>query len=51
MGMAATFFNEAEPFEQLYKTPSTEGPMWNLMKFGQAVSEKKTFKDYRILYM
>ena len=32
-------------------TPSTEGPMWNLVKIGQAVSEKKTFKDYEILYM
>ena len=25
--------------------------MWNLMKIGQAVLEKKTFKDYHILYM
>ena len=25
--------------------------MWNLVKIGQAVSEKKTFKDYKILYM
>ena len=25
--------------------------MWNLMKIGQVVSEKKMFKDYTILYM
>ena len=25
--------------------------MKNLVKSGQAVSEKKTFKDYKILYM
>ena len=25
--------------------------MWNLVKFGQAGSEKKTLKDYEILYM
>ena len=25
--------------------------MWNLVKIDQAVSEKKTFKDYDILYM
>ena len=25
--------------------------MWNLVKNGQTVSEKKTFKDYEILYM
>ena len=31
--------------------PSTEGPKCNLMKTGQAVSEKKKFKDYEILYM
>ena len=29
----------------------TESPMWYLAKLGQAVSEKKTFKDYEILYM
>ena len=28
-----------------------EGPKCNLVKTGQAVSEKKTFKDYEILYM
>ena len=50
MGMAAILFNNAEPFEQIDNTPSTEGPMWNLVKIGQAVSEKM-FKDYEILFM
>ena len=39
-----------EPFEQIVTIPSTESPMWNLLKIDQAVSEKK-FKDYTILYM
>ena len=51
MGMAAILFNDAEPFEQIDGTPSTEGPVWNLMKIGRAVSEKKTFTDYQILYI
>ena len=29
----------------------TEGPLEPLVKSGQVVSEKKTFKDYTILYM
>ena len=49
--MAAILFNDAEQFEQIDNTPSTEGPIWFLVKIGQAVSEKKTFKDYEILYM
>ena len=36
-------------FEQIDNTPLMEDPMWNLVKTGQAVSEKKTFKDYMIL--
>ena len=36
-------------FEQIGNTVSTKGPMWNLVKIAQAVSEKKTFKNYRIL--
>ena len=32
--------------KQIDNTHLTEGPMWNLMKIGQAVTEKKTFKDY-----
>ena len=30
---------------------STEGPMRNLVKIAQACSEKRTFKNYTILYM
>ena len=48
MGMAAILFDNAEPFEQIDNTLLTEGPMWNLMKIGQAVSQKKTFKDHEI---
>ena len=44
MGMAVILFNGAQPFEQIVNIPSTEGPMWNLVKIGQAVSEKKMFK-------
>ena len=51
MGMVDILFNDAEQFEQTDNTPSTESPVWNLVKIGQAVSEKKTFKDYDILYM
>ena len=51
IGMAATLFNGAEPFEQIVNILSTEGPMWNLEKTVQVVSEKKTFKDFTILYM
>ena len=51
MGISVISFNDAEPFEQIVSTPSIEGPMWNLVKVGQAVSEKITFKDYTILYM
>ena len=40
-----------ELFEQIGNTLSTEGPMWNLVKIAQGVSEKKTFKNYTILYM
>ena len=43
--------NDPEPFEQTDNMPSTEGPKCNLVKIGQAVSEKKTFKDYETLHM
>ena len=43
MGMAAIWFNCAEPFE-IGNTFLIEGPMWNLVKIAQAVSEKKAFK-------
>ena len=48
MGMVAIFFNDEKQFEHM---PLTKGPMWNLVKTGQGVSEKKTFKYYEILYM
>ena len=52
MGMAAILFNGAKPYEQIVNTPLTDGPMWNLEKMGQAVSEKNTFiKDFLILYL
>ena len=37
--------------EQTVSTPSTEGPMWNLVNIGPVVSEEKTNKEYLILYM
>ena len=40
MSMVAILFNSAELFEQIGNTHSTEGPMQNLVKLGQAVSEK-----------
>ena len=49
MGMAAILLNHVEPFEQIVNIPLT-GLKWNLVKIGQAVSEKM-FKDYMILYM
>ena len=51
MGMTAIVFNNAKPFEQNINILSTEGPMWNLVKIGQVVSEKKTFKDSMLLYL
>ena len=49
--MATILFNDAQPFEQSVKIPSTEGPTWNLVKIGQVVSESKTFKNYMVLYL
>ena len=51
MIMAAIFFNGTEAFQQIVNILLTEGPMWNLVKTVQAVSEEKTFKDFTILYM
>ena len=51
MSMAAVLFSDAEPFEQIVNTPSIKGMMWNLVKISQAISEKKRFIDYEILYM
>ena len=47
--MVSILFNSEEPSEQSINTLSTR-PMWTLVKIGQALSEKKTFKDYMILY-
>ena len=49
MGMAAILFSGAEPFEQIVIS-LTEGPIWNLVKIGQTVSEK-IFLDFSTLYM
>ena len=51
MGMVAILMNGAEPFKQIVNILSTEGPMWSLVKVAEAVSEKKTFENYIILYM
>ena len=51
MGIAAILFNDAEPFEQSVNIPSTEGPMWNLVKIGQVVLEKKTHTGFKVLYL
>ena len=50
MVMAAILFNGVEPFKQIVNTLSTEGPMGNLVKIAQAVSEK-AFENYTILYL
>ena len=51
MGMVSILISSARAFEQIVNIPSTEGPVLNLVKIGQSVSEKKTFKDYMSLYM
>ena len=51
MGKTAILLNGAEPFEQIVNIHLTEGPIWNLMKPVQAVSQKKIFKDFTIFYM
>ena len=51
MGMTTTLFNNPEPFEQNVNIPSTEGLAWNLVKICQVVLEKKTFKDFMVLYL
>ena len=40
MGMVAILFNRAEPFELIVSTLSRKGPIWNLVKIAQTVSEK-----------
>ena len=49
--MVDILFNDAELCEQIDNIPSTESPMWNLVKIGQAALEKKTFEHYDILYI
>ena len=51
MGMAAILFNGTEPFEQIISIDLTEGHMWNLAIIDRVVSEKKTFKEFTILYI
>ena len=51
MGMTAILLNDAEPFEQGVNIHLKEGPMWNLVKIGQVFLEKKTFKDFMVLYL
>ena len=46
--MTVVLLNGAEPFEQIIKTLTTEE---NLVKIARALSEKKTFKTYTILYI
>ena len=43
--MTAILFKDAERFEQTDGMPSAEGSKCNLVRTGQAVSEKKMFKD------
>ena len=44
MGMAAILFNDAEPFEQSVTIPSTEGPMWNLLKLVKWFQKRRRLK-------
>ena len=51
MGMAAILFSGAEPFEQIINILLTEGPRWNLVKIGQAVSEKKRLRFHDLIHV
>ena len=51
MGIAAILFNGPEPFEQIVNILLTEGPMLNVVKTDQAVSEKNTSNRYTVSYM
>ena len=44
--MAAILVSGVELFEQIDNIPSTEGPIWNLVKISPVILEKTTFKDY-----
>ena len=50
MGIAAILFSGAESYEKSVNTPSSEGPMRNLVKVDEIVSET-IFKDLMISYM
>ena len=43
MDMATILFNDAEQFEQINNTPSTDGPVWNHGTTNQAISDKQTY--------
>ena len=45
MPMVDILFSSAKSFEEIDNALLTEGPMWNLVKIGRAVLEKKTLKD------
>ena len=51
MGMAAILFNGAEPFEQIVNTPLKRRSYVKCGENLSIVSDKKTFKNYTILYM
>ena len=46
MRVAVILFNDVKPFEQSVNIPPTERPLWNLVKIGQVVLQKKTFKNF-----
>ena len=50
MGMAAILLNDADLFEQIDITSLTEGPMWHLLKIGQAF-QRRYLKITWFLYM
>ena len=49
--MVAILFNGSELFGQIANILSTDGPIGKQVKIVQAVSEKKMFIDFMILYM
>ena len=51
MGVVAILFNDVDSVQLTVNILSTEGPMWNLVKTAQVVSEEKAIKNYTILYM
>ena len=45
MDIADILFNEADLFEQIDNTSSTESPMWNLVKISQALNRRPSMKS------